>query len=304
MDLLFRNMNTIKQISHLVAFSEVVHHGSFSKAADALGLTKSALSQQISQLEQELGFRLLNRTTRGISLTSMGQNLLAPSQSIRHQTQALLQQIQHEHEQPSGRFRITAPHSLHLNVVLPALEQFCLEFPKLIPELHISDHNIDLIAEEIDIAIRAGEPEDSGLRGLPIGTLNEWICASPAYLATQASIKNADQLQDLAWLAASWHKSSIRLYQQGKQVFEFAPMVKARTNTLDGLTELVIRHFGAALLPDIIARPLIQSGKLVRVLPDLCGPAWPLYSLHAYQKNRPDFINRFHQLIKDQYHRL
>ena len=304
MDSLFRNMNTIKQISHLVAFSEVVHHGSFSQAAEALGLTKSALSQQISQLEQELGFRLLNRTTRGISLTSMGQNLLAPCQSIRHQSQALLQQIQHEHEQPSGRFRITAPHSLHLNVVLPALEQLCLEYPKLIPELHISDNNMDLIAEEIDIAIRAGEPEDSNLRGLPIGSLTEWICASPAYLATQAPIKNADQLQDLAWLAASWHKSSISLFKDGQKNYEFGPEIKVRTNTLDGLTELVVRNFGAALLPDIIARPLIQSGKLVRILPDLSGPAWPLYSLHAYQKNRPDFINRFHQLVKEQYGRL
>lgn len=304
MDLLFKNMNTIKQISHLVAFSEVVHHGSFSKAAEALGLTKSALSQQVSQLEQELGFRLLNRTTRGISLTSMGQNLLAPSQSIRHQAQALLQQIQHEHEQPSGRFRITAPHSLHLNVVLPALEQFCLEFPKLTPELYISDHNIDLISEEIDIAIRAGEPEDSNLRGLPIGSLTEWICASPGYLAAHNEVNKADQLAALSWLGASWHKSSISLFKDGQKIFKINPAIKARTNTLDGLTEMVVRHFGIALLPDIVARPLIKQGKLIRLLPALSGPGWPLYSFHAYQKNRPEFINRFHQLVKEHFYRL
>jgi len=301
MDLLFRNMNTIKQISHLVAFSEVVHHGSFSKAAEALGLTKSALSQQISNLEEELGFRLLNRTTRGISLTSMGQNLLGPSQNIRHQTQALLQQIQHENDQPSGRFRITAPHSLHMNVVLPALEKFCIEYPKLSPELHISDGNIDLIAEKIDIAIRAGEPEDSSLRGLPIGALTEWICSSPAYLAQQGKVTQPDQLAKLNWLAASWHKTDIQLFKQSKRAYELKLDIKIRTNTLDGLTELVTRGLGIALLPDIVAKPLIKQGKLIHVLPDLSGPAWPVYSFHAYQKNRPEFISRFHQLVREEF---
>ena len=138
-------MNNIKQISRLMVFSEVVQQGSFTAAADKLGITKSAVSQQIKAFEAEMGICVLNRTTRGISTTALGKKLLSRCHILKDQVDLILKDIASAAESPKGRFAITLPHALENNVVMPAIEQLCLEYPKLEPEIFVSDQTLDLI---------------------------------------------------------------------------------------------------------------------------------------------------------------
>jgi len=291
-------MDSIKQLSRLMVFAEVVQQGSFTGAAKQLGITKSAVSQQIKALENDMDIRILNRTTRGVSTTALGQKLLSRCQILKDQVALVLKDIANAEENPKGRFVITLPHSLESNVVMPAIEQLCLEFSGLEPELIVSDSSLDLIEHHIDVAIHAGELPDSSYRALPIGTITEIFCASPLYLNKNFTPKKLTELRHLKWIATSWQKYKMPVYDittQEKTLIELTQFSKV--NTFPSALSMALRHLGMVLLPDNVARPLIKSGELVHLMPKFTGPIWPLHTVHAYHREKPIHLTRFHQLL-------
>jgi DNA-binding transcriptional LysR family regulator len=291
-------MNNIKQISRLMVFSEVVQQGSFTAAADKLGITKSAVSQQIKAFEAEMGICVLNRTTRGISTTALGKKLLSRCHILKDQVDLILKDIASAAESPKGRFAITLPHALENNVVMPAIEQLCLEYPKLEPEIFVSDQTLDLIDHTLDAAIHAGELPDSSYRALPIGTVTEIFCATPLYLNKNTTPKKLADLSQLKWIATSWQSSKISIYNTiTKEKTEIELKKFSKVNTFPSALSMAMRHLGMVLLPDNVARPLIKSGELVQLVEQYTGPIWPLHTLHAYPKEKPIHLTRFHQLI-------
>ena len=175
-------MNNIKQLSRLMVFASVAKHGSFTRAATVLGITKSAVSQQVKSLENDMGIRVLNRTTRGISTTALGEKLLSRCVLLKDQVDLAFMDIATAKDNPKGRFSITFPHALESNIVVPAIEQLCIEYPGLEPELIVNDSSLDLVEENIDVAIHAGTLADSSYRALPVGTITEIFCATPLFL--------------------------------------------------------------------------------------------------------------------------
>jgi DNA-binding transcriptional LysR family regulator len=291
-------MNSLKQISRLMVFSEVVQQGSFTAAADKLGITKSAVSQQIKAFEAEMGIRVLNRTTRGISTTALGEKLLSRCHILKDQVDLILKDIASAEESPKGRFAVTLPHALENNVVMPAIEQLCLEYPKLEPEIIVSDQSLDLIDHALDAAIHAGELPDSSYRALPIGIITEIFCATPLYLNKNTTPKKLADLSRLKWIATSWQSSKISIYNTiTKQKTEIELDKFSKVNTFPSALSMALRHLGMVLLPDNVARPLIKSGELVQLVEQYTGPIWPLHTLHAYPKEKPIHLTRFHQLI-------
>jgi len=291
-------MDNIKQLSRLMVFAEVLHQGSFTGAAKQLAITKSAVSQQIKALETDMDIQLLNRTTRGVSATALGEKVLSQCQILKDQVDLVFKDIANVKNNPKGRFSITLPHSLESNLVMPAIEQLCLEYPGLEPELIVSDSSLNLVENNLDVAIHAGELLDSSYRALPIGTITEIFCASPLFLNKNITPKSLDDLTKLKWISTSWQKKKMPVYDltnKNQTIIELNQFSKV--NNFPSALSMALRHLGMVLLPDNVAKPLIKSGELVHIMAPFRGPIWPLHTLHAYKRDKPIHLTRFHQLI-------
>jgi len=252
-----------------------------------------------------MDIRVLNRTTRGISTTALGEKLLSRCHVLKDQVDLVLKDIANAEENPQGRFAITLPHSLECNVVMPAIEQLCLEYPGIEPELIVSDSSLDLVENNLDVAIHAGELTDSSYRALPIGTLTEIFCATPLYLNKNIMPVKLTDLAQLKWIATSWQKQKMPVYDictKEKSILELNQFSKV--NNFPSALSMALRHLGVVLLPENVAKPLIQSGELVHIMKNYTGPLWPLYTVHAYQRDKPIHLTRFHQLVCNYFNNL
>ena len=291
-------MNKIKQLSRLSVFATVTQHSSFTKAAEQLNISKSAVSQQITLLESELEIRLLNRTTRGVSLTAVGSKLYKRCSVLLEQVDLLFNDIDEEKDNPKGRFAVTFPHSLQSAIILPAIEQLCSEFPKLQPELVADDATLDLVKYQLDVAIHVGELPDSSYRALPAGNLTEIFCATPNYIKKHPHISTIEALCQHPWIANPWQQSRMQVTDKltGKTDKVLLKQF-SKANTLPAAIEIALHHLGIILVPDILAKQFIQSGRLIHIAAHLKGPQWPIYTVHAYQNDKPKHLSRFHELI-------
>jgi len=284
----------------LLVFAEVANQQSFTLAAKQFGMSKSAISQQIKRLEQHIGQQLLSRNTRGMSLTAAGDKLLIRCELLRDQVDLAFEEINHTKETPSGPFAITIPHSCEREIVIPALNQLCVEFPEIEPKLLVTDEVNDLIQDNLDVAIYAGELKDSNYRALPIGVVSEVFCATPGYVQRHGQVDKPDDLLNCRMIAAPWQASPLAIY--GNKVLSEKISVSvnyfAKTNTFPSALEMVLHDMGIALLPEFAIQRLFAGGSLVRVLPKYQGRQWPFYMIHRFHGEKPIHVTRFYQLVK------
>jgi DNA-binding transcriptional LysR family regulator len=293
-------MNNIKRLPALLIFAEVAKQKSFTLAAKQLGMSKSAISQQLKRLEDDIGQQLLSRHTRGMSLTAVGEKLLRRCELLSDQVELAVEELNSSKEIPSGTFALTIPHSCEKDVVAPALSQLCKEFPLIQPRLHVTDSAQDLIKNNLDVAIYGGELKDSNYRALPMGTANEIFCATPAYVQKNGLPSQLHQLQEHNFIATSWQKSPLAVYNNYDLTSKNAMAVNffAKTNTLPSALEMALHDMGIVLLPEFTIQSAIASGHLVRVLPEHQGWQWSFYMVHRFQGEKPVHITRFYQLVK------
>lgn len=291
-------MNTIKLAPLLLIFVEVAKLRSFSAAAKQLGLSKSAVSQQIKRLEESTGQQLLVRNTRGVVLTAVGESLLKRSELLSEQLSLALTDLETVKEQPCGKFKVSVPPFLETDIVVPAISQLCTEFPMLEPEVMVTGRWQDLIQQNLDVAIFGGDLKDCNYRALSIGKTGEKFCASPHYLKQYGKLDSLGELSSHRYIATAWQHTELALSdtkQQNSQRFSVDNW--AKTNTLTTLREMVVNHMGVALCPAFLVEADLSAERLVHVLPELQGRAWHFYFLHQYQGEKPVHISRFYQLI-------
>ena len=293
-------MNNIKKLPALLIFAEVAKQQSFTLAAKQIGMSKSAISQQLKRLEDDIGQQLLSRHTRGMSLTAAGEKLLGRCELLRDQVELAIDELDSNREAPSGSFALTIPHSCEKDVVVPALSQLCTEFPLIQPQLHVSDSAQDLIQNKLDVAIYGGELKDSSYRALPMGSATEIFCASPVYVQKHGLPTQLEQLHDHNIIATSWQKKPLAVYGNHDLTEKIALDVNffANTNTLPSTLEMALNHMGIVLLPEFTVQSAFACGQLVRVLPEFQGRQWPFYMVHRFQGEKPIHITRFYQLVK------
>jgi len=281
-------------------FAEVANRQSFTLAAKQLGMSKSAISQRLKRLEQELGQQLLSRHTRGMSLTAAGEKLLSRCELLRDQVDLTFEELNHSKEMPSGTFALTIPHACEKNIVIPALSQLCIEFPQIRPEILVTDEAKDLIKNNLDASIYGGELKDSNYRALPIGTVSEIFCATPAYVQKYGQLTKIDDLLKHRIIATSWQKGSLDIYKNNVLAEKKSIGLNffATTNTLPSTVEMVLHDMGVALLPEFVVQSEFVSGRLIRVLPGHQGWQWPFYMVHRFHGEKPIHITRFYQLVK------
>ncbi len=249
-------------------FAQVLESGSFTAAAEQLGVSKQLISRRLMQLEERLGVRLLNRSTRRLDVTPLGHAYHEAALRLLAEVEQVEQSIAGEHGQPRGTIRLSAPLSFaveHLSQVFPAFMQ---RYPQVVLELDLSDRSVDLLAEGFDLALRIGQLEDSSLIARRIGGVERvWVC-SPGYLAERgvpeepAALVAHDCLPYGHGRTVQW-----RFEREGKtQQLQLGGRLRA--NNGEVLRDAAIAGLGITYLPLFIVRKALEEGRLCRVLDD------------------------------------
>ncbi|CCG07373.1 LysR family transcriptional regulator [Pararhodospirillum photometricum] len=253
----------------LQAFVRVVEEGSFSGAARRLGSSTSAISRQVAQLEAGLGVRLLQRTTRSLTLTEAGQGYyqrVSQALSDLDDADRAVRQLQ---ASPRGVLRINAPVSFGVRHLVPALGAFREVAPEITLDLTLNDHFVDLIDEGVDVAVRIGRLPESDLVARRLAPVRRMVCGSPAYLAAHGTPATPDDLTGHACL--SYANVSMteewRFVRSDGTSWPLTLSGPLRANNGDALLEAALAGLGLAVLPTFIAGPAVQAGRVVEVLP-------------------------------------
>lgn len=260
----------------LLLFARIVECGSISLAADRLQLPKSTVSRRLSLLEAALGERLLQRTTRKLVLTEFGASLLDHARKVAEETEAAGALAQHRQQAPSGLLRVSMPGDFANYAMDRVLARFLEQYPAISLELDLSPRRVDLVAENFDLAIRMGAlPDDSTLAARPVAISRIGLYAAPSYTAVHGLPEHPDDLfkHDLLSLPKTHNGMTRWVLHRGKTVWERELPVRMMANSPELLVRMACAGAGIALGTELFARKFLQSGELVRILPEWCIPA-------------------------------
>jgi len=278
----------LQDLNDLYFFAAVVEHGGFSAAGRALGVPKSRLSKRVAQLEERLGVRLLQRTTRRFVVTEVGERFYAHCRAVLEEAQAAQDAVDELRAEPRGVVRLSCPVSLAQTVLAHLLPDFLALYPKMQVRVLSSDRRVDVIGEGYDLAIRVRSKldTDANLVMRSFGHSRTKLVASPALLEAQGRPLQPDGLARLPALSMREHEGA-QMWElidaTGKQV---SVEVQARLITGDFavLLEAARRGMGVALLPEFVCAPAITRGELEVVLPEWSAPEGTMHFVYPSRR--------------------
>jgi len=281
-------------------FVALVRAGSFTAAAEQLGLTKAMVSQHLARLERELGVTLLVRSTRRMSLTEAGAVFHADCARILAEAEAAIERVGESRDTPRGTLRLTTSTDYGMAVVAPALASFMQRHPAVQADLVIGDQLSDLIAERFDLAIRIGWLRDSSLRAIRLGGFRQLVVATPAYLAVHGTPRQPEQLTTHGWIALSVLPSPLRwtiISSAGKRrTVRMRPVAQA--NNAAAVRALVLAGAGVGVLPDYLAEADIRAGRLVVLLTQYRLPEGGIHAVYP-GRQAPAKVRAFIDHLRD-----
>lgn len=262
-------------------FVKVVEHGGFTAAARDLGVPKSTVSRQVARLEDRLGVRLLERTTRALRTTEVGQSYYERCARILAEVVEAESVVTQAQAEPRGRLRITAPLTFGYLFLGEVVAAFLKSHPLVRIDISLSDRRVDLIDEGYDLAIRVGQLDDSSLVGRRLGRSTALICASPAYLKEHGHPKNPIDLKDHRCLTYEYGGTTWRF--NGVTVPVDGPLV---SNNGDILRAAALNGLGIVITPKFIVAEDLRAGRLVSLLeehvPQGGSGIWAIYPANRH----------------------
>ena len=274
----------------LLLFARVVEEGSFSRAAERMGMPKSTLSRRLTGLESQLGERLLLRTTRKLTVTDFGHSVLLHAQQVTSEVEAALALAQHRQLEPSGRLRVSMPADFANEVLGPLLAEFVAKYPAISLELDLSPRRVDLIGENFDLAVRIGDlPDDASLAARRLAVFSVGLYASPDYIARRGVPSEPEALMehDALRLLARNGEPTRWLLSRAEMRWEGTPPGRASANSPELLVRLARSGAGITMLSDHFAEPYVRSGELVQVLADWSLPAVTAWAVFPGRRLMP-----------------
>ena len=260
-------LSSLESLNGLIAFASAVRAGSFAAAGRNLGLSASAVGKAVERLELRLGTRLLNRTTRSLALTGEGEVLYHYADKVLKELREAERELNRRQNTPRGRLRITANTILGRKLVLPALHDFHTRYPEVNVVLSLDAHRRDIVEEGYDLALWAGELEDSSLQARRLGSYTLTTCASPSYLAEHGTPASPSDLNRHCCLYYR-HRDSERMEPwrfHGKTIA--APTApEFALNDAAALASAALAGLGIVQLPDYMVSEEIAHGQLQKVL--------------------------------------
>ena len=277
-------------MDHLTAlrvFRNVVEFASFAQAARQLGLSPAAVSKNISELESHLGARLLNRTTRRMSLTEAGQRYYEQISRILDDLDEAGRSLGPMQTQPSGVLRVSAPMSLTLTRLSAAIPRFLQAYPELSLDLYLEDRRVDLIQEGFDVAIRGSDNlEDSSLVARPLTVLPHVLCGAPSYFARNGLPKSPDALREHNCLrfTLSGHADERAFHRDGQTV-RVPVRGRYQVNSSLAVRDALRAGFGVSLVPRTYVEEDLQQGLLHTVLDDWAKVDTYIYAVYPSRRH-------------------
>ena len=267
-------------------FAAVVDAGSFVGASDAIGMSKPAVSRHIQDLEARLGVRLLQRTTRKLSLTEEGMVFHARCKELLADVEQAEAEITSRTGEAFGLLKVNVPVSFGILHLAPLWAQFMARNPKVLLDVTLSDRVVDLVEEGFDMAVRIARLPSSSLISRKIASTRMVVCASPAYLDAHGTPAHPRELADHAVLAYSLFSAGERWEFEGPQG-TVAVKVRPRmvTNSGDTCRAAALDHQGIILQPSFLVGDDLKSGALVRLLPQYLSMALGVYAVYPTRKH-------------------
>jgi DNA-binding transcriptional LysR family regulator len=274
----------------LMLFAHVVDEGSFSRAAERTSLPKSTVSRRIAMLEAQLGERLLLRTTRKLTVTDFGHSVLAHARQVMDEVMAASALAQQRQVQPSGRLRVSMPADFANGVLSQLLAEFIAKYPAISLELDLSPRRVDLIGENFDLALRAGDlPDDASLAARRLAVFACGLYASPEYLRRRGEPTEPEALMehDALRLLARSGAPEPWVLSRGEARWEGIPPGRATANSPELLTRMARCGAGITGVAHHFARPYVRSGELVPVLEEWTLPAATAWAVFPGRRLMP-----------------
>jgi DNA-binding transcriptional LysR family regulator len=273
------------KLDAIEAFVKVGELGSFSAAAQRLGTSKSVVSKQVAALEDRLGAKLVNRTTRALSLTEAGAAFLERARTIIAELGAAESAVTHLTGELQGTLRVNAPLSFGIRHVAPAIAPFLAQHPNVTLELDLTDRFVDLIEEGYDLALRIGALADSSLIARKLAPVNRVLCAAPAYLERAGVPRMPQELARHACLSYRQERRTAPwLLDNGETRISVNVAGPLSTNNGDVLLEAARAGLGIVDLPTFYTCDDLRELRLITVLPGWTPPKLALYAV--YRPNR------------------
>ena len=289
----------MEQFSALRLFISVVDTGSFSAAAELLGISTSVVSRQVAALEAELGIRLLKRSTRRVELTEAGALYLTRVRSLLTELEETNKSLKQPNTPAAGRFRIAAPTAFGLSLIAPAIADFMAAQPNVVIQLDLLDRTIDLVEEDYDMAVRVDEGFESTTYLRSLGQMEMGLFSSPAYLAHHGRPRGPADL--------GTHRALYLASQQGWNLrggFSEKPKLQFCSNRLEALKTLCLAGQGIALLPLFLVRSEVERNELVQLLDGFEPKPLNFFIATSPQRSETNSSRLFQQFLELRFKRL
>ena len=276
----------IENISDLMVFTQAVKGGSLSAAGRELGISLAVASKRLQRLEEQLGVRLLNRSTRQLSLTDEGAEYYHYCVRILAELEEGEERVTRGSKEPKGNLKVTVPAAFGRLHIAPLVPEFLTRYPAIKLTLHLSDSLVDIIDQGYDLAVRIGELKDSSLVAKSIGLDRRVVVATPSYLARYGAPRTPQELagHNALLFAGTDHWSFTG--PSGEEV-NIKVSGNLDTNNCDALREAIYADLGLALRPLWDVWKDLHDGRLVRLLPAYIPPVYPINAVYPSRRLMP-----------------
>ncbi len=281
-------------LNDMAIFAKLVDQGGFSAAGRALGLPKSRISRRLARLEDRLGVRLLERTTRTMRVTEVGEVFYRRCKRVQEEAEYAGISVSRLLEAPRGRLRVGASVLTGQNLLSPFLAEFMTRHPEVQLEVVLSNRRIDILEEGFDLLVRVGRLEDSSLIAKRLGESRLFLYASPAYLERRGTPADPDGLVNHDCLAMNDTQSPTQWRLIGrKETRTVTIRPRAAINDFPSLRQVVLDGGGIAVLPAYLCAETERLGRLVRVLPDWSPPPVEFHALYPSHRGATPKVRVF-----------
>jgi DNA-binding transcriptional LysR family regulator len=290
------------------AFARVVETGGFSRAAESLQMPNATLTKSIQVLEKRLGVKLLERSTRRVSVTGDGVAYYERTKHLLSELDDIEATLGRAHANPRGRLRVDTGGSTASGLLIPALPDFCARYPDIQLQLGVTDRTVDVIGENIDCAIRS-TADDGALISRKIGSLTWTTCASPAYLARYGVPTHPQQILDEGFPVAGYfsaHNGAVPPLQflHHDQPLEIQPYCNVMVNESNAHLATALAGIGLVHTLDFMVRPAIERGELVVILDDWRPKPLDVYIAYAPSRQLSTKVRVFADWVTQLYGRM
>ena len=285
-------------LDNILIFVKVAQFESISRAARSLGMPISTVSRRLSVLEADLGVSLLRRTTRRVTLTAQGREYFNQCQEPLHLLQDAEQVLTQTQKKPEGLLRVSVPVLLGHSSFLDFVSRFLEDYPRIHIDLFITNAFLDLVAENVDVAIRFGDLQDSSVVATRLGENVRYVVASPRYLKGRTLPTEPNELKslDCVMLNAKNSETDWDLVS-GRRKMRVHVTGSVSSRDFNSVSVFVHKGHGVGLLPSIYCDATVAKGELVRLLPEWTSPRIPVFAVYPGRKFLPQRLQVFLQAL-------